>query len=397
MKGPPQAAKPLTGFTAMSLQALVLCSEDKITRALRRVLSDLEIAVEVCIDSDSAVRKLTRRRFEAVIVDCSDEEMAARVLAGVRCAPCNKRSIAIAMIDGKKAVRSAFALGAHFVLYKPISAERARTSFRAVRALMKCERRRNIRVAVQIPVDLVSEKRAGQSQGKTITSDISLGGMSLQISRRALGPGPVRIKFALPGTDYGVECEAEVAWAGGVSQSGIRFVNLSLEQTEQLKSWLAPHSPEMEPDDPPAACKLTDLSSGGCYVEMAAPFPVNTRVGLIMRVAKFESRVDGIIRVMHPEVGMGVKFTRSTSQQRKQLEEFIHALNENKAIQPEILVEPEGIDDSESGTNSGISDEDPLLELFQRSSDLTTEGFQRELRRQRNYSAATARIAAASV
>jgi CheY-like chemotaxis protein len=205
----------------MSLQALVLCSDDKTIRVLRRVLSDLEIAVELCIDADSAVRKLTRRRFEAVVVDCNDEDTAAQVLKSVRSAPCNKRSIAVAMIDGQKAVRSAFALGAHFVLYKPISAERARTSFRAARALMKCERRRNTRVVMQIPVALVSENGAGQR--KTVTSDIGQGGMSLKLSHRAQNSGPMRIKFVLPGTDDSIECAAEVAWEGGGPQAGIRF------------------------------------------------------------------------------------------------------------------------------------------------------------------------------
>ena len=121
-------------------------------RVLRRVLSDLEISVEQCTTADSAVRRLTRQRFEAVIVDCSDEGVAANVLKSVRSAPCNKHAVAVAIIDGQKAVRSAFALGAHFALYKPISPERARTSFRAARALMKCERRRNARVAIEIPV-----------------------------------------------------------------------------------------------------------------------------------------------------------------------------------------------------------------------------------------------------
>jgi CheY-like chemotaxis protein len=376
----------------MSLQVLVLCSDDKIIRALRRVLSDLEISVEFCSDADSAVRKLTRRRFEAVIVDCSDEDMAAQVLASVRSAPCNKRSIAVAMIDGQKAVRSAFALGAHFVLYKPISTERARTSFRAARALMKCERRRNTRVPIQIPVALVLDK--GGAQRKAISSDLSQGGMSLKLSRRAQDSGPVRIKFALPGTDHSVECTAEMAWQGMGAQAGLRFVNLSPEQRDQLKSWLGRHSPEMEPEDPPAPCKLTDLSSGGCYVEMAAPFPVNTRVILTMRLAKLENRVDGVVRVMHPEVGMGVEFTRTTNQQRKHLEKFIHALNDNKAGQLELLVEPEGMNDAEPiSPNPPVLDDDPLLELFHRNADLTTEAFQSELRRQRNAPASKAQAA----
>jgi len=379
----------------MSLQALVLCSDDKITRALRRVLSDLEIGVEFCSDADSVVRKLTRRRFEAVIVDCSDEGVAARVLASVRSAPCNKRSIAVAMIDGQKAVRSAFALGAHFVLYKPISAERARTSFRAARALMKCERRRNTRVAVQIPVALILDK--GAAQRKAISSDLSQGGMSLKLSRRAQDSGPVRIKFELPGTEDSIECTAEMAWQGAGAQAGLRFVNLSPEQRDRLKSWLGRHSTEMEPEDPPAPCKLTDLSSGGCYVEMPSPFPANTRVILGMRLAKIESRVEGVVRVMHPEIGMGVEFTRTNNQQRKHLEKFIHSLRNSNGAQPALTVEPEGMNDGEPMTSTApVMDEseDPLLELFHRKTDLTAEGFLSELRRQRNSAPDRAQAAA---
>jgi c-di-GMP-binding flagellar brake protein YcgR len=379
----------------MSLQALVLCSDDKTTRVLRRILSDLEIAVEFCSDADAAVRKLTRRRFEAVVVDCDDEEMAAQALRSVRSAPCNKRSIAVAMIDGQTAVRSAFALGAHFVLYKPISAERARTSFRAARALMKCERRRNTRVSIQIPVALMGEKGSGQT--KAVTSDISQGGMSIKLSRRAQKSGPMRIKFTLPGTDHDLECAAEVAWEGDSSQAGIRFSNLSSEQRDHLKVWLARHAPEMEIDDPPTPCQLTDLSSGGCYLEMASPFPMNTRVILIMRLKRLESRVEGVVRVMHPEVGMGVEFTRTTNQQRKHLEEFIQALQNHKGAQPEMVVEPEGMNDAEpvSSPASAMDDlDDPLLELFHRNTDFTTESFLSELRKQRNSPPLAAQAAA---
>ncbi len=379
----------------MNLQALVLCSDDKIIRVLRRVLSDLEIGVELCIDADSAVRKLTRGRFEAVVVDCNDEDMAAQALKSVRSAPCNKRSIAVAMIDGQKAVRSAFALGAHFVLYKPISAERARTSFRAARALMKCERRRNTRVPVQIPVALISEKGAGQR--KAVTSDISQGGMSLKLSRRAKESEPMRVKFTLPGSDDNLECAAELAWDSGGAQAGIRFVNLAAEQRDLLKAWLARHSPEMEPDDPPAPCKLTDLSSGGCYLEMVAPLPTNTRIVLTMRMAKLESRAEGVVRVMHPEIGMGVEFTRTTNQQRKHLEKFIHALKNSHGVQPELVVEPEGMIDVEPAlAQQGVLDdiEDPLLELFQRSTEFTSESFMSELRKQRNPSPLAAQAVA---
>ena len=58
----------------MELHSLVVCSDEKIIRVLRRVLADLEIGMETCADADSAVAKLSRQRYEAVIVDCADEE-----------------------------------------------------------------------------------------------------------------------------------------------------------------------------------------------------------------------------------------------------------------------------------------------------------------------------------
>jgi CheY-like chemotaxis protein len=81
------------------LQALLLCDDDKVVRVLRRVLSELEIGVEHCTDPDAAIQKITRQRFEAVIIDCTIPEVAARVLKGTRSAPANKRAIAVAIID----------------------------------------------------------------------------------------------------------------------------------------------------------------------------------------------------------------------------------------------------------------------------------------------------------
>ena len=59
-------------MSPLRLQALVLCSDEKILRVLRRVLSDLEIVIDHCAESDAAIHKLTRQRYEAIIVDCAN-------------------------------------------------------------------------------------------------------------------------------------------------------------------------------------------------------------------------------------------------------------------------------------------------------------------------------------
>lgn len=371
----------------MNLQALVLCSDDKIVRVLRRVLNDLEIAIEACVDTDVAVQKLSRRRFEALIVDCDDPETASHILKAARSAPSNKKAVAVALINAQSDVRSAFELGAHFVLYKPISAERAKSSFRAARALMKCERRRASRIPVEMPVMYSYAKNGpGGTVERTVSSDLSEDGIGVRLARHHRDQGPMHLQFKLPGSNHLIEARAELAWENPNGQAGIRFLDLPPQTRQALKAWLKDNSPETEDQDPPAPCKLTDLSLGGCYLETPSPFPVRARVELSMRVGELQVHASGLVRVMHPDVGMGVVFIQKTEEQRQEVEKFIQALMDSNGVVPELLVEPDGLEPPGSGllretTSSGH--EDPLLDLFYNKSALSTMEFIRELRKQR--------------
>jgi c-di-GMP-binding flagellar brake protein YcgR len=365
----------------MSLNALVLCSDEKIVRVLRRVLSELEIGIQHCTEPDGAIRKLTRTRFEAVIVDGTDLKTATAVLKSARTAPCNKRAIAVAIMDGHTGLRTAFDMGAHFVLYKPVSAERAKASFRAARALMKRERRRNSRVAVQIPVALHNPV-SGVNQ-KVITTDFSEGGLAIQLPKGSKQTGPWNVTFTLPGSSGSFAVKGEAAWQNPGGQIGIRFTDISVDLSHNLRVWLNENSPESEKDDPPVGCKLTDLSLGGCYLELPSPFPVRTRIVLSMRTSELELRAEGVVRVMHPEIGMGVEFTQATEEQRHHVEKFIQHLMASDGALPELLVHPEGLDGGAIEPRPRTESEDPLLDLFESKASLPAEIFLGELRKQR--------------
>src|SRR5579863_2984128 len=227
----------------MALKSLLLCSDEKIVRVLRRVLGDLEIDVELCLKAETALRKLTRQRFEAIIADLSDDG-ASEVLSSARNAPCNKQAVAVAIVEPIVGLKAVFQVGAHFVLYKPVSSERAKSSFRAARALMKSERRRNIRVAVQIPVVMRSSQ--GGTNMKVTTSDLSEGGMAVSVRGQRRPTGRWQVVFALPGTQTSLELPAEFAWEGSGSQAGLRFHEISPEATRQLREWLKQNSPDVE-------------------------------------------------------------------------------------------------------------------------------------------------------
>jgi c-di-GMP-binding flagellar brake protein YcgR len=374
----------------MILKSLVLCADEKIVRVLRRVLGDLEISMELCGDAESALRRLTRERFEAIIVDCAGSG-SSDVLRSVRNAQCNKRAIAVAVVDTAIGLRSVFDLGAHFVLYKPVSVERAKSSFRAARALMKRERRRNIRIPLQIPVAIRSLD--SMDSAKVTTSDLSEGGMAVSIPKRGRPSGKWQVAFSLPGSDTAFDLAAEFAWEGNSAQAGLRFVEVSPNDAKRLQEWIARNSAEAEQDDPPVKCQLTDLSMGGCYLEIQSPFPVSTRVTLSMRAATLELRAEGVVRVMHPDRGMGVEFTQTTPQHREGLEKFLAVLTDNRDMRPELLVQPEGLEtETSTSQNAARRSEvsDPLLSLFLSKATLAPEAFLGELHKQRRAGAAAA-------
>jgi DNA-binding response OmpR family regulator len=372
----------------MNLKSLLLSSDDKIVRVLRRTLGDLEIDVEHCLTSEAALRLLTRDRFEAIVVDCADEG-AAEVLRGARVAPCNKRAVAVAILDASTGLRSAFTNGAHFTLYKPISAEKARSSFRAARALMKKERRRNARVPMKVPLEMANVESDTRYRVNTI--DLGEGGLAVSLPKKSRRLGRWNLLFTLPGSSTRLEIPAEFAWEGSGTQVGLRFLDASPEVTSQLREWLSRNSQDVEKDDPPVRCQLTDLTLHGCYLEVTSPFPVSTRVALSMRAANLEVKSEGVVRVMHAEKGMGVEFTENKPEHQRSLEKFLTSLAENPGTQPELLVEPEGLENDAARNIPAAAEpriEDPLLNLFRDHADLGVELFHAELRKQRGMAAA---------
>ena len=371
---------------------MLLCTDDTIVRVLRRVLSELEIGVEQCADLDSTVQKMTRQRFEAVIVDCTSHEVASKVLKGVRNAPANKRAIVVAITDGQNAGKGATEQGAHFVLFKPLSLERTRSSFRAVRALMKRERRRHARIPVELPVEI--EFQGAPGSVRTVTSDLGENGVAIKTAavktKNQKLPSAFRIRFTLPGSGYEIDAQGEVAWEGS-TVVGVRFRDLPADMSEPLKLWISRQLLGADADEPTISCKLTDLSLNACYLQTESPFPVRTRLHLMMKLPHMELQIEGIVRIMHPGAGMGLEFTQSTQAQKTSVEEFIQTLVAATDAVPDLQVRPDAIDNSAAAFSANpVEDDpaDPLLSLFRSQADLPAELFHSELRKQRGSGAA---------
>ena len=359
----------------MNLKSLLLSSDEKTLRILRRVLSDLEIQVEHCAQSEAAIRKITRERFEAIIVDCADAKKASQVLQGARAAPVNKRALMIVLVEAEVGLRGGFEMGAHFVMHKPLASERSKASFRAVRALMKRERRQQIRVPIQVPVLCVGEHSCNAK-----TLDLCEGGMAIQFKERMAREGSLLFFLELPGPSGNLKLElrGDTAWEGNGKQVGVRFRDVTPQQRAILRKWLNSQLPEPEQDDPPVDCHLTELSLGGCYLKTSSPFPKATRVTLSARDADFHAT--GIVRIAHPEFGMGVEFLQTTDAQRDQVRQMIDALHRQQRS-AQIQVNPDGLDSTAADESSALVShtDDSLVELFRHQSQIPVEAFLQQM------------------
>ena len=219
----------------MALQSLLLSKDPEVQRTIRRVLDSANIDVDLANNVEQARLALTRRKYDAFLVDCDDMQEGPAVLRELRKGKSNRSCIAFAIVNGRTTVQQAFEMGANFVLDKPISLERASRSVRAAQGLILRERRRYhrhlLRASGAIMVD------SGAELPVSITN-ISHGGISIECSRQLDEGGAAKLRFQLPGTRHALEVKGEIMWSTAEGRAGIRFQVLSVDMKKELDSWL---------------------------------------------------------------------------------------------------------------------------------------------------------------
>jgi len=121
----------------MSYKALLFCPEEKTARTVTQVLSELDFQVEPCSEPFAAVKKLTAEHFDAVVVDCENEQNATLLFKSTRNSTANQASLSIAVVEGQAGVAKAFRIGANLVLTKPINVEQSKGTIRVARGLLR--------------------------------------------------------------------------------------------------------------------------------------------------------------------------------------------------------------------------------------------------------------------
>ena len=121
----------------MGYQALLFCADEKSAQLVTQVLTELEFSVEPANEPFAAVKRLTTQHFDAVVVDCENEQNASLLFKSARNSGPNKTSLAVAVVEGQPGIAKAFRIGANLVLTKPINVEQSKGTLRVARGLLK--------------------------------------------------------------------------------------------------------------------------------------------------------------------------------------------------------------------------------------------------------------------
>jgi ActR/RegA family two-component response regulator len=186
-------------------------------------------------EASSALERLNRAKFEAVIVDLKLGSQAETVLDGVRNSPSNKHAVVFTVTDSEVKTTAAFRAGSTFILRRPLSAVSIDLSLKAAFGLIVRERRRYFRCPVDVPVAIL---RTALPIAHGYTVNVSEGGMSIATPISLRPVEPVELQFTLPGDEFQFVLESRVCWAKeqGI---GLQFTSSSLHRTAKLQQWLS--------------------------------------------------------------------------------------------------------------------------------------------------------------
>jgi protein TonB len=121
----------------MGYEALLFCPDEKLARVVSQVFSELDFVVDPVNEPFAAVKKLMAQRYDAVVIDCDNEQNSSLLLRSAHTSTLNQGSLAIAMVEGQAGVARAYRIGANLVLTKPINLEQTKGTLRVARGLLR--------------------------------------------------------------------------------------------------------------------------------------------------------------------------------------------------------------------------------------------------------------------
>src|ERR1700676_3955513 len=81
-----------------------------------------------------------------------------------------------------------------------------------------------------------------------------------------------------------------------------------------------------EGSDVPIRLATTDLSRGGCYIELIMPLPIGTHIQATLCLKEYPIVIQGRVVTCHPQYGNGMMFEKFEAQAEQLLHQYLDAI-----------------------------------------------------------------------
>jgi CheY-like chemotaxis protein len=219
----------------MTLSSMVVSRDWQEVSVLECILGGLHMDVTVESEPERALARLSKSKIDALIVDC-DLNGTGQFFRELQRESSRTSTVPLVIMGASQGKRDMEESGAMFAFDKPISVEQAVQTLSAARNMILDGRLRYHRAGIEVPVTLGGR---GQQNAEGQLINLSQGGLQVHVEDGFDAKEASRISFSLPGTDFGMHAQIEVAWADKQGNVGIRFVKMASQMKHTLRLWLA--------------------------------------------------------------------------------------------------------------------------------------------------------------
>ncbi len=222
----------------MSLRLLVVDDEPDVMKVVKSILESFGYEVLGLTDSRQAVERVERQKFDGIFVDARMPGVdGIELVRRIRNSASNI-SVPIVMLTGYDDVdtmRAAFRAGITFFMPKPPDMQKLANLLRPMQAAMLREKRSYAR----LPLRTIVNCRLGKHEFKSLSANLSEGGMLLEGSG-GLEPGQeVELRFTLPNNPSILNPRAVVARKEVGDRFAVKFTHLEAEERHNIQEFIA--------------------------------------------------------------------------------------------------------------------------------------------------------------
>jgi CheY-like chemotaxis protein len=216
------------------VKLLVVENDPASLKLMTDVFTSLKAEVRSLSDSREAAMLVEREKFDGIFLGLEMPELDGLQLAKKARKSSWNKSTPVVIVTGREKqgdMRQSFATGATFFLQTPMDRQRLIRLFRSVYGAVLENRRRCLRVPLQVQVSCIVGSRTLNGR----SWNISQGGMKVEVDDLRANDA-VRVSLKLPKSGLMIDALGLVVWVKDGRQ-GIQFTKVAPKIQDQIKKF----------------------------------------------------------------------------------------------------------------------------------------------------------------